>query len=129
MISYNKHREALYPAILFGVAGLLVGIVEQKWGISRSKVPDTISWSEFFTERVDEVVVTTLIAFCLGYITAYFGLFSDKAEYAICPNCESSFRECDIKNNTCPKCDIDLEPLSGFYKRHPELKNDKRKNS
>jgi len=40
----------------------------------------------------------------------------------ICPTCEEVYLP-PIKTKECSKCSSLLEPLVGFYKRHPELKD------
>lgn len=40
----------------------------------------------------------------------------------ICPNCEAAVDFREVGDHTCPKCKVQLEPLEGFYDRHPELK-------
>ncbi|SDK48799.1 hypothetical protein SAMN05660337_0611 [Maridesulfovibrio ferrireducens] len=48
------------------------------------------------------------------------GLYTDH----ICPNCEQVFLKGEKPNNNlCSKCKVQIEPLEGFYKRHPELKD------
>ncbi|WP_163350129.1 hypothetical protein [Desulfovibrio sp. JC010] len=42
----------------------------------------------------------------------------------ICPKCETTFTAVRIPaNKACAKCGLLLEPLKGFYDRHPELKD------
>lgn len=41
----------------------------------------------------------------------------------ICPQCETALPYAEVPDETCPKCQIKMEPLDGFYDRHPELKN------
>jgi hypothetical protein len=55
--------------------------------------------------------------------------FEDKS--VICPKCKTPFDQKDVPDGRCPKCEVELEDLEGFYKRHPELKvsnNKKRSN-
>ncbi|MBI9112830.1 hypothetical protein [Maridesulfovibrio ferrireducens] len=45
-------------------------------------------------------------------------------ENTICPKCETTFiKGSPVPDSICPKCKIQLEPLDGFYERHPSLKN------
>ena len=46
--------------------------------------------------------------------------------YLICSECRSVFPVGDLSGTTCPKCAGHLEDLKGFYKRHPELRDDDR---
>ena len=45
-----------------------------------------------------------------------------KKNIFICPQCQEIQDPHDQQNPACPICHINLEPLSGFYERHPELK-------
>ena len=40
----------------------------------------------------------------------------------ICPKCKTPFNQKDITDGQCPRCEVPLEDLKGFYERHPELK-------
>ncbi|WP_031484447.1 hypothetical protein [Maridesulfovibrio frigidus] len=49
------------------------------------------------------------------------GLYEDH----ICPKCERVFLKGENPDkHMCPDCKVELEPLEGFYDRHPELKDD-----
>ncbi|WP_291329997.1 hypothetical protein [Desulfovibrio sp. UCD-KL4C] len=66
----------------------------------------------------------------------FYGLISKDAskelqEATICPKCQTPFGvglglglgvKKDSNHKFCPRCKVKLEPLNGFYKRHPELK-------
>ena len=43
----------------------------------------------------------------------------------ICPTCQQVCSAKDARSGNCPQCSVPLEPLEGFYKRHPELKDKK----
>ncbi len=40
----------------------------------------------------------------------------------ICPQCETASSFAEVRNKMCPQCNIKMEPLDGFYDRHPEMK-------
>ena len=44
--------------------------------------------------------------------------------YLVCPKCEEPYMENTQPENKCPRCHVELEPLPGFYERHPELVKD-----
>lgn len=48
----------------------------------------------------------------------------DGNDVLMCPRCNGSFERKNVQENKCPKCDVDLEPLEGFYERHPEMKDE-----
>ncbi len=41
----------------------------------------------------------------------------------MCPKCIKPFYKKDCEDLKCPDCQTPLEELSGFYERHPELKD------
>ncbi|GEM_PF-2284327 len=50
----------------------------------------------------------------------------DPEQGTICPKCQTPFgveHGRAPKNNKCPDCNVELEPIDGFYERHPELKD------
>lgn len=47
---------------------------------------------------------------------------SRKSSTMVCPKCESPYDVRKHRATTCDTCDVSLEPLKGFYDRHPELK-------
>ncbi len=40
----------------------------------------------------------------------------------ICPRCESLYEKSALNDQLCPHCNIPMEPLKGFYDRHPEFR-------
>ena len=47
----------------------------------------------------------------------------DDKKLLMCPKCIKPFYKKDCQDLTCPECQTPLEELSGFYERHPELKD------
>lgn len=67
----------------------------------------------------------------LGAIVAIIGVFmfiiafrkgQMRRPVLMCPKCEKPY-SLSLKTRICPTCSSDLEPLDGFYERHPELKD------
>ena len=62
-----------------------------------------------------------------GLGTLVFGFVATKKQtgdevgYLICPSCLHVVEPSPVKPKSCPKCGGTLEPLKGFYDRHPEL--------
>ncbi len=77
-----------------------------------------------YGQPIPLIVGPALIVF--GLINIVFGfLRSNKTTITecICPECEKTIEiigECKI--SSCSACGIVLEPLEGFYERHPEKK-------
>lgn len=65
------------------------------------------------------------------YALLFFGLISlllilkkhKKPATYICQRCERTITFYNYGDGFCPKCKNKLEPLEGFYERHPELKD------
>jgi len=49
----------------------------------------------------------------------------DDKKVLMCPKCVRPYHKKDCPSSKCPECQTDLEELSGFYERHPELKDKK----
>ncbi len=47
----------------------------------------------------------------------------DEKIVLMCPKCVQPIYKKDCPDLRCPECSSSLESLSGFYERHPELKN------
>ena len=58
---------------------------------------------------------------CFLLIYTTFGKWQNTTTY-ICPKCEETVEDIEGKDIYCPKCGTKMEPLKGFYERHPELK-------
>ncbi|NDV20313.1 hypothetical protein GO013_12930 [Pseudodesulfovibrio sp. JC047] len=59
-------------------------------------------------------IFMTIMAFRKGqreYVAVY-----------ICPECETAYPAAEVPDKRCPRCTVPLEPLTGFYDRHPDLK-------
>ena len=48
---------------------------------------------------------------------------TDAKTVLMCPKCVKPFYKKDCQDLICPECQVTLEELSGFYERHPELKD------
>jgi hypothetical protein len=49
----------------------------------------------------------------------------DDNKILMCPKCEKPIYKKDCPTLKCPQCQTELEVLSGFYERHPDLKDKK----
>lgn len=58
-------------------------------------------------------VALLLIYFLIDLIT------SKDRTYFICPNCQNTYENPKSSNIRCKPCDVTLEPLKGYYDRHP----------
>ena len=64
---------------------------------------------------------------CVGLCSLWVA-FRGKPDntFLMCPYCEQSYRWDEVKKRRCPECGATLEPLVGFYGRHPELAPEKK---
>ena len=60
----------------------------------------------------------------LFIFAAFRGMKRDYKAMYICPKCEAVHPYAEVKDEVCPVCEAKMEPLKGFYKRHPERKGD-----
>lgn len=47
----------------------------------------------------------------------------DGDDILMCPECMVPIAKKNTPSGKCQKCDAHMEPLEGFYERHPELKD------
>lgn len=47
---------------------------------------------------------------------------SRKSSTMVCPKCESPYDVRKHRATTCDTCNVSLEPVEGFYDRHPEVR-------
>jgi hypothetical protein len=124
-----KKKLPFFARILWFVAGFLGLLIAAPWDVNRifhwrGGVPTTpgTGWIlGFFCILAMAYAIrgnTTLSGFA-------YGLYEDH----ICPECERVFLKGENPDKSmCPDCKFVLEPLEGFYARHPELKDIETKN-
>ena len=64
----------------------------------------------------------------IGIIFIWLALRKKAKDYEdkvlICPKCKEPFNKKDVPGERCPRCNVNLEEIEGFYDRHPELKTE-----
>ena len=50
------------------------------------------------------------------------GRYSRRSSTVVCPKCEKPYDARERQMTICAGCKVRLEPIEGFYDRHPELK-------
>lgn len=96
---------------------LLMSIGLIAWGLSALYNNKLMYWDL----RVPTWCSYLLIAFGIGYLLIKLKCAQHDST-VICPRCKTAFN--NRRMSRCPHCDVDLEPLEGFYDRHPELKDE-----
>lgn len=56
-------------------------------------------------------------------LASAFGKRYAGEDILMCAQCNKPYERKNTQNHMCPKCHVELEPLDGFYDRHPELKD------
>ena len=118
----SKNTLKRLSFIVLGILSILAGIIFAREG-----------WSSLYRLPVPRFSGYLWIAF--GVILLLYGIFTKKIpkepyeDFVICPECMNSFYAKDVHQNQCPKCEGTVEDLDGFYDRHPELREEtKREN-
>ena len=65
-----------------------------------------------------------VIAAVVGVAMIVMSLFGKEIPATlICPKCEAVKPHAEVTDEVCPVCGAKMEPLKGFYERHPERKD------
>ena len=90
------------------------------------------SKSKWYSSNYDYVIDLTGYNKPIGYLFIILGTYAlyktllckryAGNDLLICIECQQPIKRKYTKDNQCPTCDVELEPLDGFYDRHPELK-------
>lgn len=106
--------------ILGGVASLAYGIFH----LFVSEYRDYQYWYHVDLGENQYYWAATEIAFSLFlFWLAWYKRFDRKETHVICPQCESVFSKWEFKDGRCPHDKAELEPMNGYYERHPERKD------
>ena len=94
--------------IITGIIVILAGFIIIETG-----------WDKRYGFQVPRGGGILLIVF--GIILIAFSFFKKSAlvnnHFVICPKCEKTFYSREIPDSKCPKCQVELEDLKGFYNR------------
>ena len=113
---------------------ILLGIV---WGlVGVFIVINPVFYSTYFNRNLDFTDVRWPFGgglFILGAIFIWSAFWKktieaekkakDEKRVLMCPKCVKPFYKKDVPTLRCPGCQTSLEDLSGFYERHPDLKD------
>jgi hypothetical protein len=105
---------------------VIIIIICLKLGIDRwNTYDDPMTWSELYFK------LPWLFLFGIGlFVVFFFTALFDKGgsrSFFICTKCLSIYHHNRVKNGICPNCFAKVEILAGFYERHPEFRNKKRR--
>lgn len=109
-----------------GVSASLVGLAIAGWVIkvhyfgqrfSRGK----LSWAEI-GERADLLLLLWIVGTCVLWLIFLINTNSSSARVRVCRDCGRPSAKSSAPR--CPECQGTLEPLEGFYQRHPQHAKD-----
>ncbi len=111
--------------VLFGASWCLSGLVTL---ISQGPKRYPALWGISFTYSQDEKWLLGIGLFLFGLLFIWSG-FRKKGKYYLgslymCIKCREPVYGRSAPDLKCQRCGMNLEPLKGFYERHPELKDD-----
>lgn len=100
--------------VMFGLHVLYDPIIEGKGGVS-------IDMSPFQTPvSIAAVGVGAYLVW-----SSFVGRRYDGNDVLMCPKCGNSVMKKEVQDGICPACEGVLEPIEGFYDRHPDLDEEK----
>ncbi|MDD5452107.1 MAG: hypothetical protein PHT49_09470 [Desulfovibrionales bacterium] len=81
-----------------------------------------------FIKLGETTIPVAIVSFIIAGLNIWLGIRKKTAriyeqEYLICPECKEVYTSDKVPDCRCLKCNAQLEPLSGFYDRHPKLKD------
>ena len=105
--------------IVFGLIVIIGGILT---------ILDPIIYGHPVPKGIGAILILLGLFYAAYTLIAYTILKKNEAKpeyakYVKCVKCKGTFFKEDIVKDKCPKCGGELENLSGFYDRHPELKD------
>lgn len=109
--------------IILGVLIVIAGLIVIKTGVI-SEWNIGIKLSNSIDRALFGLLFIALGVVCIAFgIKKKSGVFEIE-NFIICPECRKTYRESDVSQRICTECKSMLEPLDGFYDRHPEFKKD-----
>lgn len=103
---------------------LAFGAVNIAWGVTTFLFPGACWYGYCWDESAYNVplgIGLTLLGVVMVLVALRKGQRDYKEVFA-CPECETALPLAEAGDAVCPKCGARMEPLKGFYDRHPELK-------
>jgi len=104
---------------------LIGGGVNLLWGVVTTMTTEGCWHNDICWDQGEDNIPRgmAIIVASVVMIVAAFRRTQDDSQLFICPNCELVRPFVEVQTKTCLTCGVKLEPLDGFYERHPELKN------
>ena len=108
------------------IINIIIGLLTlfNGWSIFRDPI-----WCSWYRERCADFtgfnreVGVFLMLLGVGILYLSYKYRNRKEQTYICPVCLKPFEVINGKKHICKKCQVELEPMKGFYVRHPELKD------
>ncbi len=117
----TKKQKIMVGTVIF-LFILMFNFVGVKLGLERgSSSLDPSTWKEYFSQLPKFTIIAAFVSYIAIYILSKLSLGTN---YYMCTKCLEPTTTQETNNLTCVKCKGLLEPLDGFYERHPDLKKD-----
>lgn len=117
-------RKKLTFCLVLSILVLIIMVIMLKFGIDSWQARiDSHTWPEI-VDKLPKILTIVSVSFILALF--FFG-FERENYYIICPKCLKVYQRFDVYEKKCPKCLVGVEPLKGFYERHPGLKSKKKR--
>lgn len=103
---------------------LVFGVVNLAWGVMTILSP-TACWYGYCWDQSAYNIPLGIGISLLGLAMLLLSCRKGQRDYKkvfICPHCETALPLAEARDGMCPRCGTPMEPLEGFYERHPELK-------
>jgi hypothetical protein len=112
-----NNKKKLFFSFLIAAGWTLFFLAHRKIGglLSGGIYSDPHTWEEMKAFIPGSILLFFTI---MAGAFIYFFIINREVD-VICPKCEKNYRS--VKIEKCSICGERMEPLEGFYRRHPEL--------
>lgn len=114
--------QYIFLGILIMITGIIIAIDPKVYSFRYYRYIDFTGFNIFYGIFV---IITGVLLIWSG-INKSTKL--DNNEILMCPICGKPIISKAAPDKLCPACNVHLEPLQDYYKRHPEQRNDCKQN-
>nr|WP_320049436.1 hypothetical protein [uncultured Desulfuromonas sp.] len=121
-IKQSAKRVAIFSLLIlpFFLIGIKVGY--NKWAGDIKPIP----WEDFLALLPKAMIIYTANVICFFIIYTMMLIFlKGSNDSYICTECENVLKKWQMDKNSgkCTVCGSNMEPLEGFYERHPDKRD------